>query len=128
MPSDDLWGELPIREKLRTPASILREQAAILEKKTDGLLLGRVRREVTEETFSMYLYIVAPALNNYSYRVLGVDHQIELYPLEVFDFATGDEFDCQDESAFKAQLKEILSSDSVRKVVIGLLAQVRGLD
>ena len=52
MPSDDLWGDLPTREKLRTPASILREQGAILEKKTDGLLIGRVANEPKIALFS----------------------------------------------------------------------------
>lgn len=125
MPSDDLWGDLPIGERLRTPVSILREQAAILEKKTDGLLIGRVVNEPMEGTFLLYFSIVAPALNNYTYRILQVEHEIELYPLEVFDPVTGNDYTCEDESAFREKLKEILSSEPVRNAVIGLLSQIR---
>ena len=66
MPSDNLWGDLPLTKQLRTPSTILREQAAILESETDGLLIGRVGRQTRGETFDLLFNIVAPSLRGCS--------------------------------------------------------------
>ncbi len=42
MSGESLWGELPESASLRTPVSILKEQASELKKLTNGLLEGRV--------------------------------------------------------------------------------------
>jgi hypothetical protein len=38
----NLWGELPKPETIRTPYTILKEQASILSEITNGLLIGEV--------------------------------------------------------------------------------------
>ena len=126
MPSEDLWGDLPLMENMRTPVGILREQAAILEKRTNGLLLAEVNLKTVSEYFLVKFDIVAPALNNYRYLVLDVEHQIGIYPLTLRHVSAEKTFECDDENEFEEQLKEILTSDIVRNVIIGLLAQVRG--
>lgn len=126
MPSNDLWGDLPLTEKMRTPVGILREQAAIFDKKTNGLLLAHVNLETMGELFLINFYIVAPALNNYRYLVLDVEHEIKIYPLTLRHIAAEETFDCNNESEFEIQLNKILTSDIVRSVIIGLFAQVRG--
>jgi hypothetical protein len=59
--AENLWGTLPTGENVRTPHSILLEQANLLTQQTEGILVGRVRRELSEELFESILQIVVPA-------------------------------------------------------------------
>ncbi len=125
----DLWGELPTQDLVRDPYTILREQAALLGKKTENLLEGRVRRRRRQSGgFMLYLDIVVPTLDNYSYTVLTVTHGLELYPVKMKDqgYTTEAELkEYKDENQFVEALGEILISNQVRKVITNLLSYVK---
>jgi hypothetical protein len=76
---------------------LLREQASLLGERTKGLVLGEVESsERPVEGFETYvdealsaetrvvhshtLYLVAPALDNYQYALLSVEHDFQPYP------------------------------------------------
>ncbi|MEQ8999333.1 MAG: hypothetical protein RID53_22770 [Coleofasciculus sp. B1-GNL1-01] len=144
----DLWGDLPSAETIRTPYTILKEQASILTEKTNGLLVGEVkfgdvksspqffpgRREVlvdpdSQETrlFVAYLRIKVPSLNNYTYSVLKIQYSLtDLYPVLVTSFAAAEdrECECKSEAEYENALGKILSSSDVKRVISSLLAQV----
>lgn len=124
MPADDLWGDLKINEDLRVPYSLVREQAAFLEKKTDGLLIGEAKRTEDGETFIISLWIVAPALSNYRYKVFELTHGIKLYPLSIRD-SLGRKANCDDEEEFIEIVKTIFADEQIQKVITGLIAQIR---
>ena len=126
MPTKNLWGDLPVADKIRTPFSLAREQATFLDEMTHGALIGRVDREAAEGRFGMVLRIVAPSLNNYHYNVFRVDHDVTLYPLDIVDITNSDVYTCEDEGEFVQMMENILTSEKVRRVVTGLLAQIRG--
>lgn len=118
---ENLWGDIPKGENLKTPVAILREQAAILGEATDNLLVADVVPNKQKESMTLHFYVTAPALDNYRFHLFQVDHQIELYPLEV----ETDEvvYQCSDENSFKGALKAILSSPKVHRIISSLLAQ-----
>ena len=125
MAAKNLWGELPNVDDIRTPHAILLEQASILEEMTDGLLSARVKRTTEDGKMSSTLQIIAPSLDNYTYTVTNVTHGVELYPARMLDLVNRTWLECDNERNFSNSLEAILSSDQVRKVIIGLLAQIR---
>jgi hypothetical protein len=129
MPIKNLWGELPPPDMIRTPYHILREQAALLEEMTQNLLVGEVDRNTNFGVLRLSLRIVAPTLNNYSYTVLDVEHDvITVYPVFIAShMSESDEFrvKCENEDKFVQELGRILSSERAKKVISGLLSQVK---
>lgn len=124
MAVQDLWGEIPSTEGLRTPLLILREQAALLGQKTGNILEGDVHVSRAGDNFRASLRIVAPALDNYIYTVLHITYPMISYPVRVLDVEGPPiEQNCQNEEAFIEVLKRILSSDRVKKAITSLLAQ-----
>jgi len=125
MQSDNLWGEIPKKGSLRTPITILREQATVLGQATNNVLQGDVTtgRETFGSEFQMTLSIVAPALDNYRFSLLRVTHDLELFPVTVYDLVNDTQYQCSDEASFLHALKEILSSKSTHRIIDSLLSQ-----
>lgn len=124
--TDDLWGDLPNAENLRTPHAILLEQGNLLTEKTRGLLNGVVGRRQENQNFVLTFQIIAPPLNNYSYAICSVQHPITLYPALFLTHGRGAQWErCNDEAAFVDRLRKELGSDQVQRVITGLLAQIR---
>ncbi|MGK7928933.1 MAG: hypothetical protein AB4290_27465 [Spirulina sp.] len=141
----NLWGEIPKPEHLRTPYTILKEQAAILSNLTEGLLIGEVialekiqqrtdpylkSKQQVEKEFFYVLRIKVPALNNYTYSIVQISYPIELYPILVKKLVSRylmkeDEAECHTEEQFEEALQEILSSREVKHAISVLLSQVR---
>jgi len=121
-----LWGDLSQPEIVRTPFTILKEQAAILSNATSGLLIGDVERFQNQSQENVVvLRVIAPSLDNYHYSILAVTHDIKLYPLSLRNLAIDSyEKQCNSEEAFEQALGEALSSPEVRKVISSLLADI----
>jgi hypothetical protein len=145
----NLWGELPNIETIRTPYTILKEQASILSEITNGLLIGEVINNQNNKYFVKTLRIKAPSLNNYTYSVVEVQHLIQLYPVFVKNLTSAPitkatalidslRVDLRhpglledqgykkysSEEEFENALGQILSSKEVKQVISGLLAQI----
>jgi hypothetical protein len=145
----DLWPDDFGKIDVVPPVAILREQAEVLKEKTKGLIQGLVQLSnapsgsfddpgqpwttatstipTGKESGSFFhtFYLVAPSLDSYSYRLFGVRHPLESYPLEIY-------FDekkrvCHNEDEFIQQLKEVLSSEKTKKVVKAILSQAKSL-
>ena len=119
----DLWGDLPGDDLVVPPVTILREQASLLGNKTNHVLEGDVRVGRQEEALSMHLDIVAPALDGYRFTVLTATHPVQAFPVTVYSEVTKKWEICNDGPAFEAKVAQILTSDTIRKVVASLLAQ-----
>ena len=127
-----LWVIPDIKGK-RTPYSILSEQADALRGSTDGLLVGFVDRASHEGKFLSTLKISVPQLGNYTFSVITVEHDINLFPVRVFSQFDGNPFTyadpnnlMNDEAALEAYLEKVLTSTEMQKAIGSLLAQVRG--
>ena len=124
MGEENLWGKLPIEEKIETPVSILRSQAVALNKATKGLLDARVAPMKAEGELCFEFRIVVPSLGNYSATILEIRHEMALYPVSIFADGIGG-YAAADGNQFKEVLKTILQSELVRRTITGLMAQAR---
>lgn len=137
METNGLWGEI-LPKETNSPRSILKEQAAILFRITNGKLRGEVRTSscsIFDKPFFAHLsshdnnyiihslYVNAPSIN-YSFELLKVIHSLVLiYPLAVKNSSTDEEFQCVDEKEFIATLESIMQHETNRKVIQNLLIQ-----
>lgn len=118
------------------PNSILKEQADILAKKTDGMIYGKVvnkkftpQDKIVEYSLASEFEIVVPQLDNYSYTLFVLYSKPERdYPVAItvgsntIDDAERfvPQYECQNSEEFIEALEKILSSDEVNKN-IGIL-------
>ena len=126
----NLWGELPVKDSIRTPYIILKEQAFILNEATNQLLIGHVEKIVLKRNpsydFECVLEIKAPSINNYSISVVEIKYPITIYPLIISSQVAEDSYqECRNETELNQILEKILSSSEVKRVVLGLLSEVR---
>lgn len=105
-----------------TPLTVLKEQAALLGERTKNLVEGVVQtRPEDKAEFRHSLYLSVPTLANYRYFLLSVAEEPRGYPVRIFDGTSDTSFEAHDLDEFRERLKEILSSDRVRKLVGNLL-------
>ena len=120
----DLWGEF-LPEPVRTPAAILREQAALLGPKSEHLLEAEVstQTDVTGE-FIHTFDLVVPSLEGYRYRLFRVTHSVTLYPaLGMLPSTRAVRLD--DEAALTDWLRDVFTSRETRRVIAALIAQAK---
>ncbi|HTY88633.1 MAG TPA: hypothetical protein VMB80_14290 [Candidatus Acidoferrum sp.] len=126
MNAENMWGELIEPAQARTPTAILREQAAMLNQLTRGVLIGSVEQEPTTNNTLIYTFsITAPAINNHKFAILTLQYSLTIYPLALTDHTTQVQRQCLNEENFTSTLKSILSSTQVRRVIAALLIQSR---
>ena len=131
MPSqhDNLWPDDLVVSGPKAPAVILREQGALLGKRTNNLVLGRVvaQNQDTEKADGAFLYtfyLVAPALDNYHYKLFIMKHGINLYPVMVHcPKVKLRRIGARTQEEFLGILREIFASEHTRQVIESLLAQ-----
>lgn len=123
MSEQSLWGNLSELKKPRTPKTVLVEQADILTQATGGVIRAEVNSAPRGQTIYHHLQIVAPALDNYTYEVCTVRHDIDLFPCELFDPRARDWNVCGDEADLKEKLGVILGAEKTRRVIESLLSQ-----
>lgn len=116
----DLWGEIA-PSAVRTPVSILREQASLLGKKTRHAIEGEVATHTLGSDFVHLFNLVVPALDNYSYELFRIVHGVSIYPVRVW----GSDESLPDEEAFLEWLGRTLSSEKTKGIVGNLLAQAK---
>src|SRR5580698_3909681 len=131
---EDLWPDLNLAA-IVTPLSILREQAALLGKRTKGVLIGEVETWGVEERISHSFNVAVPSLGDYKYRLFLIQHLPIGYPVYVTAWWQSledhfsqrekgmDEKTLADENAFRNWLRLTLHSDEVKRIIENLYAQ-----
>jgi hypothetical protein len=130
----DLWPDIEQSQAI-PPVAILREQAAALGRKTNHLLDGRVDTITTPQGwFKHSFYIVAPALDNYTYSLFWIEHGVDQYPVQAPknpDIAaltdTTTIVTIGSERELLEYIRNVLNSDKTKRVVGSLLAQVKAI-
>ena len=126
MTVDNLWGDLPKLENLKSPRKILQEQADLLSAMTDDNLRGHVRTETAGEEIVHELEVIAPYINNYRTTVLRITHGPVIYPVHVQQGTNlGRSLLCNDSVTLIQALKGVLQSAEVRKLIASLITQSR---
>ncbi len=119
---EDLWPEDFKIKEIETPVSILKRQASFLGEKTDNVVKADITTRYSGDEFFHSFYLVAPALDNYRYRVFTVTHGISLYPLGVHNT----EISIKNEGEFKTFLRAKFASERFQKIIWSLIAQSKG--
>ena len=141
---DSLWGNIN-NEGVRTPISILYEQAEYLEKKTKNIVYAEIERNTLEEYEGengnlVYDFLIKGSyLKNYSYKLFTITISFELYPLDIrIDTKTFEEIESSiathmeicakntikinNEKEYINLLKLILSSRKVGNLINGIIS------
>lgn len=129
MSIENLWGEMPDVDAIRTPIAILKEQASLLKQKTNGLLEGTV--QILEQELDQLiatLDIVAPVLGGYSVRIVQIKYGLHFYPVEVIDILANRGYNSNDEDSYKSNLETVFRSQHVQKIIKTLIQQVKSID
>ena len=116
----DLWPDFKA-EKIRSPKTILKEQADLLGKKTNNILLCELYFYPSSSKLNLIEFdfkIKAPNLGGYTYRLFFGDYQVHtLYPASI-DFEPA-----KDEKDFVELVKKNLNSLENIKVINSLYSQ-----
>jgi len=120
---------IPDADAIKTPMTILKEQASLLKQKTNGLLEGAVRihRQELEDQIAV-LEIVAPVLGNYSIGIVQIKYGLHFYPVRIVDSLAGVAYDAIDEISYKIDLEKIFTSRHVQETIKTLIQQVKSIN
>ncbi len=127
----DLWGDIGVQKGPKPPVVILKEQAALLDQKTNNLLRGEVissisdLKEPGDKVVIHQFVIVVPALKNFRYELFSITQRIEdSYPV-FFDIPKKKDKKkgVYSEHEFEQYLHEVLSSDYTKNIIQNLLIQ-----
>src|SRR5258708_10852906 len=159
----DLWPEDIAQVSNKAPVTILKEQASLLGQRTKNIVTAEVRQleqsseyEIVGEIrsgelgnrphydFNYRFYIVAPALQDYHFKLFDLSHNVELYPA-VFklDSEIANElqvplysaltagiaptpFSVASESELLSELRNIFAARKTLRVIASLLGQSTG--
>ena len=129
--SNDLWPPLDDVDVVRTPSLILKEIAATLGPKTGNLVEAVVSSQQmggggAGNTFRQTLLLRAPALGGYTYNLLTVQHDIELWPAKVISpnqSHTSSHGEVRNEEQLRARLAEVFHHPQTVKVLRSMVAQ-----
>ena len=151
--SDYLWPiDLETQTLVKSPLTILKEQASLLGTKTQNVVTASVEGPFPKVgfEFAYKFFIVGPALNNYTYKLFEVAHNVDMYPISIFlegDISKDISIDSDgsedisqftplggnsyrgtatNEEVFKKILRAIFSVKKTLKVIDGIRAQSEG--
>ena len=129
----DLWPEDLATSTVVPPVAILREQAAALARRTNGLIEGEVlsrpeRHRPSDPAYHPFVHefwFRAPAFDDYRCQLLDVLHGFDLYPVVVrYKLGPEREVHAETEDRFKEVLAGLFSDAKTREVIGALLSQI----
>ncbi len=120
----NMWGSIDDFKNIRAPHEILDEQGKLLAEMTKGLLEMKIERRQSNTIFSYDVFITMPALQ-YRQRFLRLNHDIKLYPANLYEEQDTNEYKSANQEEFEENLSKILSSNATRTIISGLMAQAR---
>jgi hypothetical protein len=123
--SDNLWPDDFGQMSIRTPVSILREQAQALGSKTGNVVVGRVRTVGQLDRKFLWGFDIFCAPLSYQMLLLTVEHGIVLYPVEIVVMGVEEKLLATTPEELTAHLREIFSRDTTKKIIASMIAQSR---
>lgn len=123
--TDNLWPEFSLDEVIRSPKTVLNEQAEFLANGTKNLLTANVNSYNNDfNEIAHDFIIIAPNLNGYRYKLFTLTHDsIMVYPCEIYEHNYGGTLEIDNESQLLAALKVIFSNETTKKVIKSLISQ-----
>lgn len=126
MPVADLWPDFAQPQTGNSPVFLLKEQAARLQQKTNGLVKAGLRPASTGDgSFWVGFDLFSPALGEYTYRLFEVTYPPQLFPLKLI---AGDDVEtAQNLVDFRNVLERVLRSSRTKQIVEAIMAQATAL-
>ena len=122
-PIPSLWPEEVSDTAEVAPVSILKKQAVDLYEKTGYIINGQVSSSAQGNELRHSFYFVVPAMDNYRYRLLYVEHQIQrLYPVILYSDVHARNHTINNKEELIQTLKEVFASDETKRVIHTLKA------
>src|SRR5580658_4806026 len=123
----DLWPQIEA-VNVRTPGTILKQQAALLGKHTKNLLEGSVDTQTYGSEFRHHFIINAPTLS-YSMELFAVAHDVYLYPVRIASAPRvrldhPEDLLLNSEGEFVNWLKGVFNAAETKRILSTLMAQV----
>jgi hypothetical protein len=115
-----------------SPVVLLKQQADLLEKLTDGKVMGVVKQADLGETAFASLYLAAPSMGGYQFKLLSLAHPVVADPANPFPITVessllgGSKVDIDSMPKFEEWLKNFLSSEPVRIAIGAMKARGAG--
>src|SRR5262245_10540273 len=102
-----------------SPVAILREQAELLTRKTEGAVRGQVRPGSGGEGQFIHTFLATvPQLDGYTYELFSVQHGIPFYPVTLATSPTNEgRRTANSHEAFLEALKQVLHSPETVSVI-----------
>lgn len=126
MPATDLWPDFQAPEATHSPVFLLKEQAAKLQQKTNGLVLAGLRpASAPDGSFWVGFDLYSPALGEYTYHLFEVTYPPQFFPVTLTT-ANGLQ-SAQTLEQFKTLLESVLRSPRTKQVVEAIMAQATAL-
>lgn len=121
-----MWPDFQEERLEPTPADLLLQQAELLTRHTRGALRAEVEFGSHGEWVTLDLFVIAPQLNDYSYRLFKVRYKPSR-PFGSVEIVVGpkDVRRASDPSTYEAKVANVLSSAETRSVVRELLTLSR---
>jgi hypothetical protein len=127
METQSLWPDFTA-ELMKSPATILREQAGYLAEKTKNVLQAEVRiSENKKDEFIFSFIIIAPALKNYRYSLLQISYGIACYPVIIYHTTesgiTVPHYQLKDEEEFVNYVRKVLNDPHTINIIASLYSE-----
>ncbi len=119
-----LWGDFTEIEDVRTPHLLLKEQAGHLEEATGGSVTGHVTRSSDEKYQMSHMTITAHGLDDYAPVLITIRYTVKHYPCWIKDPLHDVWVESRDEEEYLSYLGRVLTSDYVKQVITGMIAEV----
>ncbi len=117
----DLWPANFGEVAELSPEAILKVQASHLAQKTKGAVVGEVKTLVENGWVVSNFNLLAPALNNYRYKLFSITHQFEPYPINFYAPRTEEPRTISDEAQLLGQLSEVLQAEFTARIISSLI-------
>ncbi|MDR1493014.1 MAG: hypothetical protein LBT05_09875 [Planctomycetaceae bacterium] len=137
----DLWTNIDFKKEENTSLTLMKRQAELLKKKTNGLLEGKIITFSQDNAIYHTFYIYAPQLDNFRYALLRITSNKTMYPVSVYDYSNDaldslanfsgsdgyepPDFIAENYQEFEKELEKILSSNGTQKIITSLVNQSR---
>jgi hypothetical protein len=126
MPTNDFWPDFQKPNAVNSPVFLLKERAAALPQKTNGLVFAELKPASTPDGhFWVGFDLCSPALGDYTYRLLEVTYPPQFFPVALTSAEGVQKAQTLDE--FKTHLELVLRSPRTKQVVEAIMAQATAL-
>ena len=131
----DLWPDDIQVDDVLSPHIIVKEQGNLLGKKTNNIIVGKVRMNTYHDKFQYRFFLYSSPID-YQYQLFEFEYDLNLYPVKIIankeimkELSSGGDNEREILVNSKAELMEVLkaifAAQKTRKLITAILAQAK---